>query len=281
MVEVKGIRFFTIIAPEFGGDVLPSLIANKVQGKFLGICVKAPSSGGQQTNMLQDIAILTGATFITKAQGHKLEDITIEHLGKADRISSSQTTTLISGGRGNKEKIKARIQETKNLLKDETSSFEIERLKERIAKLSNGVAVIEVGGKTDVEIKERFERALDATLATRQAVKKGIVAGGEVAYLPIIKEMKSIIVKKALEAPFKRLMSNAGLDSGQMLERISSVALGYGIDVTDGRIKNMIDSGIIDPTAVCISALNNASSVACRLLVTETLIVPPNDEVKK
>lgn len=274
IVDSHGVRFFTFIAPEFGGDVLPSLIANKAQGKFLGICVKAPSFGGQQTNMLQDIAILTGATFISESLGHKLSDVRFTHLGKAERISASQTTALIAGGLGDKEAITSRIAEIKKLLEDETSDFEIERLKERLAKLTNGVAVIRVGGKTDVEMKERFERALDATLATRQAVKKGIVPGGEVVYLSLIKDMKSDIVKRALTAPFRRLMSNAGYDGGEMLAKLGSRGDDTGFNVVTGEFGSMIKSGIIDPASCSVSALNNAFSVASSLLITETLIIP-------
>lgn len=278
IVEVNGKRFFTIIAPEFGGDVLPSLLLNKQQGTFLCICIKAPSFGGQQTNMLQDIAVLTGGTFISKEQGHKLEDVRFEHLGYAEKISASQTTSLVSGGKGDKKAIDERIKTAKALLKDETSEFERERLKERIAKLGNGVAVIKVGGNTDIEIKERFERALDSALATRQAVKKGIIPGGEVAYLSL--RVKSDIVKKALQAPFKRLMSNAGFDPGQMLERILKEDQTSGIDVTDGKIKDMLEVGIIDPVACAIEVLKNASSVACTLLITETLITNIDKENK-
>ena len=274
-------RFLTIIAPEFGGDALTSLIANKVQNKFLTLCIKAPSFGSHQTNMLTDIATLTGATFISKDQGHKLDDVRFNHLGKASKISASTTMTILSGGDGDKETIKARVNEVRKLVEGEKNDFELERLRERLAKLTNGVAVIRVGGATDIEIKERYERALDAALATRQAVKKGVIAGGEVAYLGLINDMKSSLVKKSLEAPFRRLMTNAGFDSGQMLERLMKEGSGDGVDVTDGEIKNMVKIGIIDPVAVPLSALKNASSVAIQLMSMKVLVLQEDTEAKK
>lgn len=278
---IKHSRFLTIIAPEFGGDGLSSLIANKLQNVFLTLAIKAPSFGRQQTDMLQDIAILTGATYITKDQGHKLTDVRFEHLGKAKKITGSLTSAILSGGEGKKEAIEARIAEVKKLLEGETNDFENERLRERLAKLTKGVAVIKVGGHTDIEIKERYERALDSTLATRQAVKKGIVAGGEVSYLPLIPYMKSEIVKKALEAPFKRLVTNAGKDAGRLLERLDQYKdpkMGY--DVMHDRFVDMIENGIIDPVSCAISALTNASSVAIRLVSTQQIVVPEDKEVK-
>ncbi len=268
-------RFLTIIAPDFGGDALSSLIANKVNNVLLSVCIKAPSFGGQQTSMLQDIALLTGATFITKEQGHKLEDVRFTHLGKASRITATQTMTILSGGEGDKKLIAGRIEELKKLVSEETNDFELERLRERLAKLTNGVAVIRVGGHTDIETKERFERALDATLATRQAVKTGIVPGGETVYLSLIPHMKSDIMKKALVAPFSRLVENAGFNSGQLIERLSVYGIdGVGIDVTDGEIKDMIGVGIIDPVAAPIAALQNATSVAIQLLNCIGVVLP-------
>lgn len=273
-------RFLTIVAPEFGGDALTSLIANKMQNVFLTLCVKAPSFGRQQTDMLQDIAILTNATFITKEQGHKLTDVRFEHLGKAQKVTADRISTLISGGEGKKEAIQARIDQVKMLIEEETNDFELQRLRERLAKLTKGVAVIRVGGATDVEIKERYERALDATLATRQAVKKGIIAGGETAYLTLIPHMQSTIVQEALKAPFQRLCTNAGLDSGQMLERLESKSDGYGINVITGKPTRMIKEGIIDPVAVPLEVLKNAFSVALQLLATTSIVIPEVMEKK-
>ena len=272
-------RFLTIIAPEFGGDGLTSLIANKAQNVFLTLAIKAPGIGRQQTDMLGDIAALTGATFITADQGHKLEDVRFEHLGKAAKVSATQTNTILAGGEGERETIDARIATVKKLLEGETNEFELERLKERLAKLTNGVAVIKVGGQTDIEIKERYERALDATLATRQAVKGGIINGGETAYLNLISAVKSDITKKALQAPFRRLVTNAGYDSGQLLEKLLHAQNPYcGVDVIDGEIKDMMEAGIIDPVNCLIASLTNAASVAIQLLNTATLVLPQRDE---
>lgn len=321
-------RFLTIIAPDFSGDALSSLIANKLENKFIGLCVKAPSFGRQQTDMLQDIALLTGATFISKDKGHKVMDIRMEHLGKAQKVTAYASKTELVGGEGNKELVDARVTEVKALIEEEKNDFELERLKERLAKLTNGVAVIKVGGATDIEMKERYERALDATLATRQAVKKGIVPGGEVTYLSLIGEMKSPLIVEALKAPFKRLMTNAGLDAGQQLERlargdkskkkyifstdsgmsaedISKINMddpdqllvvdgdpskavhalhlpleNAGVDVSTGKVVDMISTGIIDPVSCSIAALTNAASVALQLLNTTTLVLPqpPKDK---
>lgn len=277
----SGERFITIIAQDFEGDVLPSFIQNKMEGKFMPLLVKAPSFGEHQRAMLQDIATLTGATYISHDIGIDVKDITPEHLGRADKIEAGQNTTILSGGKGDKEAIQARINEVQALLDEEESDFEKERLKERLAKLSSGVAVIRVGGETDIEIKERYERALDAALATRQAVKGGIVPGGETTYLRLAQDVKSKIMKDAFEAPFKRLMENADMNSGQMLERLDSCVVpmysekgSMGIDVNTGEIVDLIKEGIIDPTLCLKSAIKNASSVALTLLTTKRLVLP-------
>ncbi len=280
---LKNTRIFAIIAPSFGGDMLPSMVTNKMQNKFLGVCIKAPGYGEEQSKMLEDLAILTGAQFITQAQGHNIADVRFTHFGKAERITSDINSTLVAGGAGDKKNIGNRIIEIKKEMQSADSDFKTEKLRERLAKLTNGVAVIKVGGKTDIEIKERFERALDAALATREAIKKGIVAGGETAYLNLIPEMKSVIIQNALKAPFEKLVSNAGFDAGQMLERVNGAGPhqpNEGIDVTTGFTENMITKGIIDPVAVPIAALNNAASVALQLLGTKVLILKDEPETK-
>ncbi len=266
---IENYRLLTIIAPDYGGDVIPSFIKNKIEGRLLTLCTSVPLMGGKQKEMLEDIAILTGATMISKDTGRKLDSITIEDLGRAGRITATKDTTLIVDGKGNKEDIDKRIQSIKLQMKD-TEGWDKEKLKERLAKLSNGVAVIRVGGTTEIEMLERKERVIDAVEATKAAIKSGIVPGGEIIYLQV--KTNNIILQKALEAPFRKLMINAGFDPGQMLERIKGSK--YGIDVLDGQMKDLLKSGIIDPTEVSIQALQNALSVAVQLLITDCLIVP-------
>jgi len=279
--QLKSSRTFAIISPSFGGDALPSLVTNKMQNKFMAACIKAPGYGEEQTKMLEDLAILTGATFITQQQGHNILDVRASHFGRAEKITSSTTSTIVSGGAGTKSAIDQRIKEIKDKLEEANSDFDKEKLRERLAKLTNGVAVIKVGGQTDIEIKERYERALDAGLATREAIKQGIVPGGEIVYLNLMGSIKSQIVKNALLAPFTRLVENAGFNAGEMLEkRKSEKNLTVGVDVTTGKIVNMVASGIVDPVAVPIAALTNATSVALQLLGTEVLILQRDPETK-
>lgn len=288
------------IAPEIGGDFLTALLGAKIQGKFLGVAVRAPGIGSMQTEMLQDICALTGATFISKEAGHTFDRLTFAALGKANRIICSKISTIIEEGGGHKEDILKRTQSIKAQMEDDTiSDYEREQLKARLGRLTNGVAVIKVGGATEIEMKERKERAIDAVQATQSACKYGLVPGGEVAYLACLDELDERdlgekILKNALKAPFKRLVENAGYDGGETLARMGQPQLSprvsgsYGIeeienegfDVTDGQFKDMIVAGIIDPTSVPVTAVKTAVSVAVQLSSLGAAVVLNNEMPK-
>lgn len=274
-IKAKGNRPLVIIAPEFGGDALPSLIVNKVEGKFMSLCVMAPSFENYQKDMLNDIAILTGAKFITKDMGYKLDEISPDDLGQCSSVVSRKDSTTISGGAGKKTDVDMRVDQLRKQLKDAVGEFNREKLKERLAKLSQGVAVIKVGGQTEVEMRERKERVDDAVSATRAAIRGGITVGGEVAYLHLRRAvMDNTILKNALKAPFYTLLTNSGLDPAEVHFDIKSPPKNMGVDVTDGKIKDMIKSGIIDPLEVVQGAITNAISVAISIIITGAIITP-------
>jgi len=273
--QFKVSKKLVVIAPEIAGDFLATLISNKLTGNISSLCISAPSFGDNQKEMLQDIAILTGARFISSDAGDTFEELKLEDLGKAKTITSTKDATIIVGGRGNQAEIALRVDSIKTQLRHETDEFRIEKLKERLAKLTNGVAVLNVGGQTEVEMKERKERAIDAVAATRAAIEEGIVPGGEVVYLNIRNKVVHIpILYHALEKPFIRLMENAGFNAGEMKERLSKEGIKSGIDVMDGQVKNFIEAGIIDPVKVPKQALRNAVSVAVQIITTGAAIVP-------
>lgn len=267
-----GGRFLVIIAPDFTGDVLPTFIQNKIDGKFISLLVKAPSFSEHQKDMLGDIATLVGATYISGDTGRKLEDITIEDLGRAN-VVSSENSTVISGGGGKKKLIEERATQIRRLIKNEDSEFKLEKLKERLAKLTRGVAVIKVGGQTEVEIRERLERVEDAVASTRSAIEEGVTAGGEVVYLSLLK-LASPILKQALKKPFYQLLENSGLDIAEYFTDIIRSPRNTGVNVISGKIVNMIDEGIIDPIAVSINALKNSVSVGIQAILPGATIVP-------
>ncbi len=277
------------IAPEIGLDFLQVLLGAKMQGQFLGIAMRAPGVGPHQIEILQDLCALTGATLITKEAGMKFDDQPFEVLGRANRIVMNKISTIITGGKGHKRDIEQRLAVINKQLKDEDiSDFDKEQLKARYAKLTNGVAVIKVAGQTEVEMKERKERAIDAVSSVQSAIKYGYVPGGEIAYLACAPELDEEILgerilQDALEAPFKRLVENAGYDSGakfwQWLD--THVDKPIGFDVTDGKFKDMIKSGIIDSAAIPITAVRTAVSVATQLSSLGAAIVlknPSNDK---
>lgn len=297
-----------VIAPEVTDSALNTLVLNKMRGTAMLLAVQAPSFGDKQKLLLQDIAILTGATVITGDAGMRFENIETTMLGTCDRVTSTKTATLIVGGRGSPVLIAERISSIKEQLKTEESGFEAEKLKERLAKLSSGVAVIKVGGDTEIEMKERKERAMDSVLATKAAIDEGIVAGGEIIYLAIRKILEdktdpaSGILYRALLKPFYKLVENAGYDPGETLAKLpENIAKEFeyysdleilnaaktaednrkmGFDVTDGQFKDMIKSGIVDPTKVIKCALKNSISVAIALMTTNCVIVPNTEEKK-
>lgn len=289
---VKVSKNLVIIADEVEGEALATLVVNKLRGTFNALVVKAPGFGDRRKEMLQDIAILTGGTFISEDLGKKLENVEIEDCGRAEKVKSDKENTSIIGGKGDRKAIEARIAQIKREIAETTSDFDKEKLQERLAKLSGGVAVINVGAATEVEMKDKKERAIDAVAATKAALEEGIVPGGAVALLNISQKMDSSklklstdekiafdIVKRALERPFMKLMENAGVDPGQLLAKAREVAReGMGFDVLkienveDAEPIDMVKAGIIDPLKVVRTAVQNAVSVATMILTTEALV---------
>lgn len=300
---VKVSKNLVIIADEVEGEALATLVVNKIRGTFNALVVKAPGFGDRRKSMLEDIAILTGGTVVSEDLGKKLDNIEIEDCGRAEKVKSDKENTSIIGGKGEKSKIEARVNQLRREISETTSDFDKEKLQERLAKLSGGVAVINVGAATEVELKDKKERVIDAVAATKAALEEGIVPGGAVALLDISQKMTSDIlgskvhadekigfeiVKKALEAPFVRLIQNAGLDAGQLLAKARQVsAAGQGFNVLalesidEAKPIDMVKAGIIDPLKVVRSAVQNAVSVAKMLLTTEVLITDIPEEKKE
>jgi chaperonin GroEL len=278
-----GNKDLVIIADEVEGEALALLILNKLRGSFNVLAVKAPGFGDRRKEQLEDIAILTGGKVITEETGEKFENVEVSDLGRAGRVTSDKDNTLIVDGKGVKSKINARIEQIRRELAKSDSEFDREKLQERLAKLTGGVAVINVGAATEVELKEKKERVIDAVAATKAAIEEGIVPGGEVALIRAAKALKSLnvegeektgveIVKRALVQPFNRLMENAGLNAGMMLKEVMDKGNSYGVDALDGKVKDLVAAGIIDPVKVTRSALQNASSVAIMAMTTHVLI---------
>ncbi len=273
-----------IIADEVEGEALALLVVNKLRSTFNVLAVKAPGFGDRRKEMLGDIATLTGGTVISEDTGKKFESVEINDLGRAGRVTSDKDNTLIVDGKGAKSKIEARIAQIRRELASSDSEFDKEKLQERLAKLTGGVAVINVGAATEVELKEKKERVIDAVAATKAAIEEGIVAGGEIALLRAVRVLDVLvvegqeekigveIVKKALEQPFRMLVKNAGMDDGIALSKVIEEVGNIGIDVMDGKVKDLVKAGIIDPVKVTRSALQNAASVAVMIMTTEVLI---------
>ena len=289
---VKVSKNLVIIADEVEAEALATLVVNKLRGTFNVLAVEAPGFGDRRKEMLQDIASLTGANVISQDLGRKLEDIEIEDLGQADRITADKDNTVIVGGKGNKKEIEGRIKQIKSELARSTSDFDKEKLQERLAKLSGGVAVIEVGAATETEMKEKQERVKDAVAATKAAIEEGIVPGGGVVLLNAIKaiDLKGLtadeltgakIVQKALEAPIKLLAENAGEDGSVVIANVKKQSNGIGFDVLTGEYVDMIKAGIIDPAKVARTALQNAVSVATMILTTECLVTELKTDEEK
>ena len=275
-----------IIAEDVEGDALSTLIVNRLRGTLNVVCVKAPGFGDRRKEMLQDIAILTGGTVISSDVGLELKEATLDQLGQARQVKVTKENTTIVNGAGSSEEIKARIGQIKSQIEVTTSDYDKEKLQERLAKLAGGVAVIKVGAATEVEMKEKKLRIEDALNATRAAVEEGIVAGGGTAYLNAIPAVEKLyaetegdektglqIVARALTAPVKQIAANAGIDGSVVLEKIrESGKVGYGFDAYKEEYCDMIPAGIVDPTKVTRSALENAASIASTLLTTESLV---------
>ena len=275
-----------IIAEDVEGEALTTLVLNKLRGVFNCVAVKAPGFGDRRKEMLQDIAILTGGQVVSSEVGLELKDTTIEMLGRARQVKVNKEHTIIVGGAGNSADIKARVAQIRAAIETTTSDFDREKLQERLAKLAGGVAVIKVGAATEAEMKEKKLRIEDALNATKAAVEEGIVAGGGTAYLNVIPEVAKLvdsvegdektgvrIVVKALEEPVRQIAANAGFDGGVVVDKImNSGKIGYGFDAYNEVYCDTVSSGIVDPTKVTRSALQNAASIASVILTTEAVV---------
>ena len=280
---VKMGKELVVIAEDLDGEALATIVVNKLRGTFKALAVKAPGFGDRRKAMLEDIAILTGGQVISEEVGRKLDSVTIEDLGRARQVHSSKENTTIVDGMGDKEAIAARVEMIKKQIADTTSDFDKEKLQERLAKLSGGVAVIEIGAATEVEMKDKKYRVEDALNATRAAVEEGIVAGGGTTFVDILPALDKLeaegdvktginIVRRAIEEPVRQIANNAGLEGSVVVAEVKKAGVGIGYDAATDKYVNMIEAGIVDPAKVTRSALQNAASIAAMVLTTETLV---------
>jgi len=281
-----------IIAEDLEGEALATLILNKLRGTFTSVAVKAPGFGDRRKRMLEDIAIVTGGQVVTEELGYKLDSVTLEMLGRAKTVKITKENTTIIDGAGTEESIKARINQIKTEIEQSDSDFDKEKLQERLAKLSGGVAVIKVGAATEVELKEKKHRIEDALQATRAAVEEGIVAGGGVALVDALPALDKIelpedemigvnIIRKALIEPLKMIASNAGFEGSVVVEKVKDSGIqGYGLNSATGEYGDLMGMGVIDPVKVTRSALQNAASISALILITEAAVndIPSKDD---
>ena len=280
-----------IIAEDVEGEALATIVVNKLRGTLTCVAVKAPGFGDRRKSMLEDIAIVTNGKVISEEIGIKMENVTVDMLGSARQVKIDKENTTVVEGKGSVDAIKGRIKQIRNEIEQSDSDFDKEKLQERLAKLSGGVAVIRVGAATEVELKERKHRIEDALSATKAAVEEGIVPGGGVVLIDAIPKIDlkkfegdiktgAAIVAKALEEPLRQIANNAGLEGSVVVEKVKTLPSGEGFDALDNGYVNMIDSGIIDPAKVTRSALQNASSVAALMLTTEVVIAEKPEKEK-
>ena len=280
---VKQGKQIVIIAEDLDGEALATIVVNKLRGTFKALAVKAPGFGDRRKAMLEDIAILTGGTVISEEIGRKLDSVTLEDLGRARQVRSTKEETTIVDGAGDKAQITARVDQIKKQIADTTSDFDREKLQERLAKHSGGVAVVEIGAATEVEMKDKKYRVEDALNATRAAVEEGIVAGGGTTFIDILPALDKLsvegdvkvgveIVKRAVEAPVRQIAENAGLEGSVVVDSVKKAGDGIGFNALENTYVDMIGAGIVDPAKVTRSALQNAASIAAMVLTTETLV---------
>jgi len=282
-----------IIAEDVDGEALATLVVNKIRGALKVAAVKAPGFGDRRKAMLEDIAVLTGGTVISEERGYKLDSATIDYLGTADKINIDKDNTTIVSGAGKKSDITARINQIKSQIENTTSDYDKEKLQERLAKLSGGVAILYIGAATEIEMKEKKDRVDDALHATRAAVQEGVVAGGGVAFVRAAESLRKLsgenedqdtginIVIQALESPLRIIVENAGMEGSVVIQKVKENKGDYGFNARTGKYENMIKAGIIDPTKVTRLALENAASVAGLLLTTEAVVseIPEEDKM--
>ena len=280
---VKQGKQIVIISEDLDGEALATIVVNKLRGTFKALAVKAPGFGDRRKAMLEDIAILTGGTVISEELGRKLDSVTLADLGRARQVRSTKEETTIVDGAGDKNQIASRVDQLKKQIAETTSDFDREKLQERLAKLAGGVAVVEIGAATEVEMKDKKYRVEDALNATRAAVEEGIVAGGGTTFIDILPALDKInaegdvkvgvdIVRRAIEAPVRQIAENAGLEGSVVVDSVKKAGDGIGFNALENTYVDMIGAGIVDPAKVTRSALQNAASIAAMVLTTETLV---------